>query len=367
LSLKQTPLNAWHRAHGGTMVDFGGWDMPVSYGPIGPEHVATRTAAGLFDIGHMGQVLVSGAKSLEYLQHITTNDVAALGKGRMQYSLLPNAQGGLHDDIIVSKLDDAHYYVVVNASNTDADLAWMQAQAGAFGVKVELWVRRSMFALQGPKADLILDACGLRGLDALHYYHLREDRLGGEEILLSRSGYTGEDGFELSVDENSAPRLWDLLMGQGAGAGIKPVGLGARNTLRLEMGYALYGHEIDAQSNPYEAGLGWVIKPAKGDFIGKAAMLAAKDAPQRKLTGFKLLDRGVARDGYSVVDAAGAKIGHVTSGAPSPSLDNACVGLAYVPAALAAPGSEILIDVRGRSLKAVTQKPPFVPSKVRKN
>lgn len=349
------------------MTDFGGWDMPVSYGPIGPEHQATRQAAGLFDIGHMGQVMVSGPRSLDYLQRITTNDVAALADGRMQYSLLPNAAGGLHDDIIVTRLSAERYYVVVNAGNSDADLAWMQAQAPAFGVTVAAYAGRSMFALQGPNADAILTDCGLKGLDALKYYHLREDRLDGQPILLSRSGYTGEDGFELSVPEAAAEALWLRLVQAGQAHGLKPVGLGARNTLRLEMGYALYGHEIDATGNPYEAGLGWVIKPAKGDFIGKAAMLPGKDAPTRKLTGFKLLDRGVARDGYNVVDAAGAVIGTVTSGAPSPSLDNACIGLAYVPVALAAPGSPILIDVRGRSLKAVTQKAPFVPSHVRKN
>jgi aminomethyltransferase len=365
--VKQTPLNAWHRAQGASMTDFGGWDMPISYGPIGPEHLATRTAAGLFDIGHMGQVVVSGPKALDYLQHITTNDVSALADGRMQYSLLPNEAGGLHDDIIVTRLDAQNFYVVVNASNTDADLAWMQAQAPAFGVKVGLYEGRSMFALQGPRADAILAACGVQALDALKYYHLRDDKLDGETVILSRSGYTGEDGFEISVPEKAAVRLWELLVVKGAAFGLKPVGLGARNTLRLEMGYALYGHEIDASSNPYEAGLGWVIKPAKGDFIGKAAMLPAKDAPGRKLVGFRLVERGVARDGYNVVDASGTVIGAVTSGAPSPSLDNACIGLAYVPVALAKPGTEILIDVRGRSLKAVTQKPPFVPSKVRKN
>jgi aminomethyltransferase len=365
--MKKTPLHDWHRAQGASMTDFGGWDMPISYGPIGPEHLATRQAAGLFDIGHMGQVMVSGPRSLDYLQRITTNDVTALADGRMQYSLLPNDAGGLHDDIIVTRLSAEKFYVVVNASNTEADLAWMQSQAPAFGVTVEPYAGRSMFALQGPKADAILAACGVKDLDSLKYYHLREDKLDGEGILLSRSGYTGEDGFELSVPENAALKLWQLLFDKGAAFGLAPVGLGARNTLRLEMGYALYGHEIDAQGNPYEAGLGWVIKPAKGDFVGKAAMLPGKDAPTRKLTGFKLLDRGVARDGYPVVDAAGAVIGTVTSGAPSPSLDNACVGLAYVPVALAAPGTEILIDVRGRKLKAVTQKPPFVPSHVRKN
>ena len=349
------------------MTDFGGWDMPVSYGPIGPEHNATRQAAGLFDISHMGQVLVSGPRALDYLQFVTTNDVAKLEDGRMQYSLLPNAAGGLHDDIIVTRLGADRYYVVVNASNTDADVAWMQSQAGAFGVNVHAWAPRAMLALQGPQSDAVLEILGVKNLDALRYYHLREDKIAGVDVLLSRSGYTGEDGFEISLPEHACVPLWEALLKAGADFGIKPVGLGARNTLRLEVAYPLYGHEIDATGNPFEAGLGWVIKPAKGDFVGKARMLAGKEAAARKLVGFKLLDRGVARDGYPVVDANGGKIGQVTSGAPSPSLDNACIGLAYVPLALAQPGAEILIDVRGRALKAVVIKTPFVQPHVRKN
>ena len=362
--MKATPLNAWHRARGASLVDFGGWDMPVSYGPIGPEHLATRQEAGLFDIGHMGQVLVEGPRALEYLQALTTNDVARLGDGRMQYSLLPNKIGGLHDDIIVTRLSPHRYYVVVNASNTDADLAWMRSQAPAFGVEVGLWKDRTLLALQGPQAQSILQPLVSAPLDSLAYYHLREDRVGGVEALVSRSGYTGEDGFEISLPEAAAEKIWLALLASGA---AKPIGLGARNTLRLEMAYPLYGQEIDAEHSPYEAGLGWVIKPAKGDFIGKAALLASKDAPLRRLAGFKMLDRGVARDGYAVLDAFGAKIGQVTSGAPSPSLDNACVGLAYVPPALAVPGSRIAVDVRGRALAAEIVKTPFVPSKVRKN
>jgi aminomethyltransferase len=347
------------------MTDFGGWDMPVGYGPIGPEHIATRTAAGLFDIGHMGQILVAGPGALDYLQRLTTNDVSVLGDGRMQYNLLPNENGGLRDDIIVTRLSPERYYVVVNAANTDADLAWLQSQAGA-GLTVELWAGRSLLALQGPRADAILSDCGVDRLDALPYYHLREERLDGESILLSRSGYTGEDGFELSVPEAAAPRLWEFLLEKGAPHGLRPVGLGARNTLRLEMGYPLYGHEIDAGGNPYEAGLGRFVKLEKGDFVGKAALLAAGSKPARRLTAFRLLERGVARDGYAVLDEGGAKIGEVTSGAPSPSLNNVGIGLAYVPTAVAEPGTPIFIDVRGRSLKAVTQKAPLVPSRVRK-
>ncbi len=329
--MKKTPLNDWHRAHGASMVDFGGWDMPVSYGPIGAEHVATRQSAGLFDISHMGQVLVEGPKALAFLQYVTTNDVAALTDGRMQYSLLPNAEGGLWDDIIVTRMSTERFYVVVNASNTDADLAWMQAQAEAFGVSVKHLAGQAMFALQGPKAELILQGLMDASLAPLKYYHLREDKVAGVAAYLSRSGYTGEDGFEISVPVAEALKVWEALLQAGSAQGLKTVGLGARNTLRLEMAYALYGHEIDAHTNAYEAGLGWVVKPAKGDFVGKAAILAKKDAPARKLVGFELIDRGVARDGYPVLDADGNAVGQVTSGGPSPSLDNKCIGLAYVP------------------------------------
>jgi aminomethyltransferase len=348
------------------MVDFGGWDMPVSYGPIGAEHVATRQSAGLFDISHMGQVLVQGPRALDFLQYVTTNDVAALTDGRMQYSLLPNAEGGLWDDIIVTRMGPERFYVVVNASNTDADLAWMQSQARAFGVQVEHLQGQAMFALQGPRAERILQSLVDAPLNTLHYYHLREDKVAGVAAYLSRSGYTGEDGFELSVPVAQALQVWQAILDEGKGEGLVCVGLGARNTLRLEMAYALYGHEIDAQANAYEAGLGWVVKPAKGDFVGKAAILAKKDAPARKLVGFELIDRGVARDGYPVLNADGVPVGQVTSGGPAPSLDNKCIGLAYVPTSLAALGTELGIDVRGRCLKARVVKPPFVPSHVRK-
>jgi aminomethyltransferase len=345
------------------MTDFGGWDMPVSYGPIGAEHLATRQSCGLFDISHMGQLMVEGSQALKFLQWVTTNDVAALGDGRMQYSLLPNIQGGLWDDIIVTRLSADRYYVVVNASNTDADLAWMLSQAKGIDAKITHLAGYGMLALQGPRAEAVLQSLVDTPLEPLKYYHLREGKVAGVPALISRSGYTGEDGFELSLPAADTEKIWKALMQEG----VTPVGLGARNTLRLEMAYALYGHEIDAESNAYEAGLGWVVKPDKGDFTAKALITAKKGALGRKLVGFELVDRGVARDGYSVVDAGGAKIGHVTSGGPAPSLDNRCIGLAYVPVALSAPGSEILIDVRGRALKAKVVKTPFNPSHVKKN
>lgn len=365
--MKKTILNDWHRAQKAVMVDFGGWDMPVSYTTLSEEHKAVRERCGLFDISHMGQVMVRGARAREFLQKITTNDVEALGPGRMQYSLLPAEDGTLHDDIIVSRLaeDEGAYFVVVNASNAENDLAWMQRQAKPYEAIVEHLSNWSMFALQGPKCDEILQPLTSEKLEQLKYYHLVRGEVAGAPVILSRSGYTGEDGFEICMRNEDAPGIWERLLAEGRSHGMLPIGLGARNTLRLEMAYALYGHEISRETRPYEAGLGWVVKPAKGDFIGKTAIEAAR-SPERKLAGFEMVERGVARDGYGVQDATGKKIGHVTSASPSPSTGKN-IGLAYVPAALATPGSEIYIDIRGKGVKAVIVKPPFVPSHVRKN
>jgi aminomethyltransferase len=365
--MKKTILNDWHRSSGAVMVDFGGWDMPVSYTTLSQEHKTVREAAGLFDISHMGQVLVRGSKALEFLQRVTTNDVSALSPGRMQYSLLPDVDGGLHDDIIVGRLEEGEgYFVVVNASNTESDLAWLRLQAEGADVQIEHLAQASMLALQGPLSDSILQALTSHKLENLRYYHLLRTEIAGAPAILSRSGYTGEDGFEICLRGEDGARVWEALLSQGASKGLKPIGLGARNTLRLEMAYPLYGHEISHETNPLEAGLAWVIKPAKGDFIGKAAIESFKQA--RKLVGFEMLERGIARDGYAVWAAgeAGAVIGKVTSASPSPSLGKN-IGLAYVPLALAAPGSEIFIDVRGKGIRAKVVKTPFVQSKVRKN
>jgi aminomethyltransferase len=308
--------------------------------------------------------MVKGPKALPFLQWITSNDASSLGPGRMQYSTLPAEDGGLIDDIIVTRLQES-YLVVVNAVNASVDLDWMAKQAGAFGVQVS-FLEKSMLALQGPASQKILDKLG-PGLAGLGYYHMAAARLAGLETLVSRSGYTGEDGFEISVELKDALALWEKIMEAGAGEGLVPVGLGARNTLRLEMGYALYGHEIDRTTNPLEAGLGWVTRLDKGDFIGRQAMVAAKEKGlRRSLAGFEMTDKGVARDGYKVLDTAGNPAGHVTSGAPSPTL-SACIGMAYLPPSLAAPGSEILVQVRDKSLKARVVKRPFVQPHVRKN
>ncbi len=362
--MKATPLNAWHRAQGASMVDFGGWDMPVAYGSVGPEHLATRASAGLFDIGHMGQILVGGPRALEFVQALTTNDAARLGDGRMQYSLLTNARGGVIDDLIVTRLGADLYYLVVNAANAEADLAWLLERAPDFGVRVEALPGRTLLALQGPRAQELLQPLVSAPLDPLPYYHLRPDRVLGAEALVSRSGYTGEDGFEISLPKDAAEGVWKRLLESGV---ARPVGLGARNTLRLEAAYPLYGHELDAEHSPYEAGLGWVIKPDKGPFTGREELLRSREAPARRLAGLRALEKGLPRDGYAVQDPAGRPVGVVTSGAPSPSLGNVGVALAYLPPDLAAPGTRVAVDVRGRALACEVVKTPFVPSRVRRN
>ena len=363
---KKTALNDWHKQAGAQMVPFGGWEMPVQYKGIRQEHLAVRQNAGLVDISHMGQVLVTGEDALGFLQAITTNDVSVLETGRMQYSLLPDGDGGLHDDIIVTK-EAAGFFVVVNAANAEADVAWMQKQIAGKKVNVEFLEGAAMFALQGPKAQEILSEICSAPLSGLKYYHLMDAEIAGVGTRLSRSGYTGEDGFEICLDSASALVLWEALLKAGIPKGMQPIGLGARNTLRLEMGYALYGHEINRGTNPIEADLGWVVKLDKGEFIGSAAMAKMKqDGPQRRLVGFEMIDRGIARDGYAVVDASGLAIGEVCSGGPSPSTGKN-IGLAYVPAELAALGSEFFISVRDKALKAQVVKKPFVQPSVLKN
>jgi aminomethyltransferase len=357
------------------MVEFSGWEMPVSYTSLAQEHKAVRSRAGLFDICHMGQVFVAGRRSLDFLQETTTNDVRRLSAGRMQYSTLPSPEGTLLDDIVVTRLgwpslaptsDEAAYLVVVNAGNTDLDLAWMRQQAERFEVEV-FHAPEAMFALQGPASQAILAKLCSFGLQDLVYYSMTLTEVAGVRTLLSRSGYTGEDGFELCLPASQAAKVWEALLVAGTEEGLVPVGLGARNTLRLEMGYALYGHEIDRNTNPLEAGLGWVVKFDKGSFLGRQALVSAQGSGlKRKLVGFEMLDRAPARDGYKVVDAKGGVIGQVTSGAPSPTLGRN-IGMAYVPASLAAVGTEILIQIRDKAQKAKVVARPFVPSHVKRS
>jgi aminomethyltransferase len=287
----------------------------------------------------------------------------------MQYSTLPAPDGGLWDDIIVTRLwKDGEYYVVVNAGNAQADFAWFKEQAAAYGVEVRL-LPRTMLALQGPASQQILSGLTLdpQSLDGLGYYHMMPLSVAGALGLVSRSGYTGEDGFELCLQPEDTLKVWEAIFAAGAAHSLQPIGLGARNILRLEMGYALYGHEIDRNTSPLEAGLDWVVKLEKGDFIGREQMLAVKaKGLSRRLAGFEMVDKGVARDGYPVVDAQGARIGKVTSGSPSPALGRN-IGMAFLPPEQCALGTEFLIQVRDKALKAKVVSRPFVEPKVRKN
>jgi aminomethyltransferase len=367
VALKRTPLYSTHVALGARMVPFGGWEMPVQY-PSGvlAEHHAVRQAAGLFDIGHMGQLLFEGPDALEFLQWVTTNDVSHLEVGAAQYSLLCNEQGGILDDIIVYRLAATRYLMVVNAANTDDDYAWIEAQLARPGREVDparvLLERvsppRTLLAVQGPRSMRIVQTLTPLDLSSLGYYHAAESTVAGVEAIVARTGYTGERGFEISFDQVYAVQVWEALLAAGTETGLIPCGLGARDTLRLEAGMALYSHELTTETNPIEAGLARVVRLEKGDFIGAPALRAAQErGVSRRLVGIELVDRGVLRPEYPIL-AEGAPVGALTSGGPSPTLKKS-IGMGYVPVALAEPGTTVAIDIRGRPHEAKVVPLPF--------
>jgi len=362
--LKRTPLFPVHVKAGAKMVPFGGWEMPVQYTGIIEEHRAVRGAVGLFDISHMGEFEVGGPAALHVLQRLTTNDVAALEAGQVQYSLLCYPDGGIVDDLTLYRLGEDRFMLTVNAANIDKDWAWVTEhgkEAGWRNVSAET----ALLAVQGPRAERIVQGLADRDVTGIRYYRFVEERVAGVRALISRTGYTGEDGFELYVAAGDAERLWFALMEAGAAEGIAPVGLGARDTLRLEMRYALYGNDIDATTNPLEAGLGWVVKLAKDDFVGRAAIARVKAAgPERKLVGFEMVDRAVARHGYKILKDA-REVGVVTSGSYGPAVDK-YIGVGYVPTALALVGTEIDVEVRGTARRARIVPTPFYPPRVKR-
>ncbi|MBI1728510.1 MAG: glycine cleavage system aminomethyltransferase GcvT [Candidatus Rokubacteria bacterium] len=364
IPLKRTPLRDVHAAAGGKMVPFGGWDMPVQYTGIIEEHRCVRSAVGLFDISHMGEFEVRGTGALAAVQTITTNDASTLAVGQVQYSLLCYPDGGIVDDLTLYRLADDHYMLTVNASNIDKDWAWVSGHGkGADWTNVS--AETGLLAVQGPKAEALVQRLADRDVTRVLYYHFAQGAVGGVPCLISRTGYTGEDGFELYAPAAQIERLWHALMDAGKRDGIQPIGLGARDTLRLEMKFALYGNDIDETTNPLEAGLGWVVKPAKGDFIGRAAIEAMRAAGvTRKLAGFEMTERAVARQGYRLLKD-GAPVGVVTSGSFSPSLER-CIGMGYVRADLAPVGTELDVDIRGQAHRARVAKTPFVPSHAKK-
>ncbi len=358
VALKRTPLNSVHKSSGAKMVDFGGWEMPVQYSGILDEHHTVRRAVGLFDVSHMGELEIRGPEALPLVNWVSTNDAGRLKQGQAHYSGLLYEHGGFVDDILVHKVADDHFFICVNASNQEKDFEHIR-EHNRFDAEVEFSSDRyAQIAVQGPKALPTLQKLVKRDLAAIKYYWFVDDEAAGIPARIARTGYTGEDGFEVYVDPEQAAAIWNQLLEAGEEFGIKPCGLGARNTLRLESKMALYGHEITASINPFEADLGWIVKMEKGDFVGRAALAEQLEkGVSRKLVGFEMTGRGIGRDGYEVL-LAEQPAGWVTSGAPAPTL-NKNIGLCYLPASQAVPGVPIEVMVRNQPAAAVTVPTPF--------
>jgi len=358
--LKKTPLNARHRSLGARMVEFGGWDMPVEYSGIVDEHMAVRTRAGLFDVSHMGEIEIAGADALQAVQHITSNDASRLAVSQIQYSALTTPQGTFVDDLLVYKMRDDHFMLVVNASNIIKDFHWITSHIAGQGdaVAVNTSSRYALLALQGPAARDVLQSLTGVNLAELKYYWFTTGEVANVLATISRTGYTGEDGFEVFIAPASAERVWDAILSAGHSAGVVPAGLGARDTLRLEASMRLYGNDMDETTTVVEADLGWIVGWKKSEFLGIDVLQQQKagGAP-RKLVGFEVLDRAIARHGYDAfID--GAKAGVVTSGTQTPFLKKA-IGMAYLPADRTTPGTEFEVDVRGRRARAKVVPMPF--------
>lgn len=361
--LKRTPLNNAHRQMGGRMVDFGGWDMPVQY-PSGTieEHLRTRTHAGLFDVSHMGEIDVRGADAIAFVNRITSNDTTKLVDGQAQYSALTTPEGTVIDDLVVYRLAADHLLLVVNASTTDKDWEWIKSNHSGESVDLNnVSADYCQMALQGPDAQTILQTLTDVPLSEIKYYHFTRGSIDGVAGIISRTGYTGEDGFEVYAPPDRAEQLWNKILDAGktdTPTGVLPCGLAARNTLRLEAGMALYGNELDESTTLLEANLGWICKLDKGDFIGRDSLARQKaEGIKRKLAGFEVVERGIARDHQDVV-VGGERVGIVTSGSPAPFLKKN-IGFAYVPVEFASVGQQIQIDVRGKLVGAQVVKAPF--------
>lgn len=363
--MKRTPFYHVHQANGAKLIGFGGYEMPVQYEGILAEHRAVRESVGVFDVSHMGQVEIRGRNAEMFLQKVTTNDVAQLVNGKSQYSAMlyekheQYPDGGTVDDLIVSRISQTHYFLVINASNIEKDLQWMHRNK-IDGVDI---VNRSdelsLLAVQGKHAEAVLQPLMSVNLAEIRYYHFAYGKLTDVEMMISRTGYTGEDGFELCFPNQYAEQVWHAIFDAGKPFNIKPIGLGARDTLRLEMGYALYGHELDDTTNPIEAGLGWIVKLSKGDFNGKTACLKAKENPQKKLIGLVLKGKAIARQGFEITTEDGQPIGRVCSGTMSPSLNKA-IGTGFVEAGYAIVGATCFVKIRGERCEAEIVELPFL-------
>lgn len=356
--MKRTPLYHQHVALGARTVPFAGYEMPVQYTGINAEHLAVRTAAGLFDVSHMGEFRISGPDALTYLQDVTINDVAALEEGQVQYSAMCYSDGGIVDDLLLYRRTD-HYFMVVNAANIDKDFEWLRSNVKGNVSLENVSDQTGLIAVQGPVSRELAGKVLHVDLSDLAYYHLMEGKVNDREVMISRTGYTGELGFELYTDPDTTRRLWEDCLAAGEGLGAVPVGLGARDTLRLEMKYCLYGNDITAETNPIEAGLRWITKLDKGPFIGSRAIARVKEKkPARRLVAFWMEERAIPRPGYIILHD-GREIGQVTSGTQSPTLRRG-IGLGYVAREYAKVGTTLQLDIRGKAAGATVVKPPFV-------
>ncbi|NIK74807.1 aminomethyltransferase [Thermonema lapsum] len=360
--LKHIPLERLHQTMGAKMVEFGGYLMPVRYTSEKQEHLNVRENVGVFDVSHMGEFLVSGAQALDFIQWVSANDASKLSIGKAQYSYLPNAHGGIVDDLLIYRLDEQEYMLVVNASNIEKDWNWLQTQLERFP---QVQMRNiseqvALFAVQGPRAAEAIQRLTDTDLKSIPYYHFEIGTFAGVgEVLISATGYTGAGGFELYVPVEHAEDVWNAIFEAGKAFNIQPAGLGARDTLRLEMGYCLYGNDIDDHTSPLEAGLGWVTKFSKRFVADEILLKQKEEGIKRLLTGFKMIDKGVPRQGFEIKNQSGEVVGKVTSGTLSPSL-NVGIGLSYLPVELAVEGTHLYIDVRGRQLAIEVVKPPFI-------
>lgn len=358
--IKNTALTATHIKLNAKMVPFAGYNMPVSYEGINAEHDTVRNAVGVFDVSHMGEFILKGKDALDLIQRVTSNDAAVLTDGKVQYSCLPNEQGGIVDDLLVYRITEDSYMLVVNASNIDKDWDWISAR-NTKGVEMHnISEKTSLLAIQGPKAAEALQSLTNINLKDMVYYTFEKGKFAGiDNVLVSATGYTGAGGFEIYFENEHADHIWEAVFKAGASFGIKPIGLGARDTLRLEMGFCLYGNDINDTTSPIEAGLGWITKFTK-EFTNSKNLLAQKEnGVAKKLVGFEMIDRGIPRHDYEICDAAGNNIGVVTSGTQSPTLQKG-IGMGYVQAAHSKSNTEIFIKVRDRLLKATVVKVPFL-------
>lgn len=360
--MKKTVFYPYHLALGARMVPFAGFEMPVEYSGVRREHMNVRENAGIFDVSHMGEIWVKGSSAFSLVQKLTSNDLGKLEPGKIQYTCFPNDKGGIVDDLLVYMVEPEKYLLVVNASNIEKDYQWILSNNRVGATVENASDRISQLAIQGPRSAELLQALTSVDLDQLKYYHfLIGEMAGKKEVIISNSGYTGAGGFELYMYNQEGPALWEAVMEEGKRVGLEPCGLASRDTLRLEMGFCLYGNDINEETSPLEAGLGWITKFTEGnDFINRQALeLQKAQGVQRKLVGFELSERGIPRQHYPIYGADGRELGEVTSGTLSPMLGSG-IGMGYVDASHASPGLEILIGIRNKRIPAIVKKPPFI-------